>query len=68
MEDTGLGEDLPSGEGLLTFRTLEEAAAGAREIACDPAAHGAAARALAERALDSDAVLGGLMDELGIAA
>jgi hypothetical protein len=66
VEDTELEPDLPTGEGLLTFRTLEEAAAGAREIACDPAAHGRAARALAERELSSDVVLGELMGGLGV--
>lgn len=67
VEDTGLDGDLPVGAGLLTFRTLEEAADGARAIAADPIAHGRAARALAERHLDADVVLGGLMAQLGIA-
>jgi hypothetical protein len=66
VEDTGLGEDLPAGEGLLTFRTLEEAAAGAQEILCDPVAHGRAARELAERTLACEVVLGRLMAELGV--
>lgn len=68
VEDTALGEDLPAGEGLLTFRTVEEAARGVDEIVAEPAAHGRAARALAERTLDSDVVLGDLMSALGVAA
>lgn len=69
VEDTGLDGPLPlpCGEGLLTFRTPEEAVAGAAAIVAEPAAHGRAARALAERLLDSDVVLGGLLDALGIA-
>jgi hypothetical protein len=66
VEDTGLEARLPLGEGLLTFRSLEEAADGARAIAADPARHGRAARALAERFLDSDLVLGGLLARLGL--
>jgi hypothetical protein len=68
VEDTGLAATLALGEGLLTFRTLEEAVAGAAAIASDPAGHGRAARALAERSFASDVILGGLMAELGIAA
>jgi len=68
LEDTGLARTLPLGEGLLTFRSLEQAAAGVATIAADPAAHGRAARTLAERFFDSDVVLGGLMRELNITA
>ncbi|MCW3050019.1 MAG: hypothetical protein JWO74_4303 [Solirubrobacterales bacterium] len=66
IEDTGLGEQLPLGQGLLTFQTIEEAAAGAAAILAEPERHGRAARAFAERHLDSDVVLGGLLRELGI--
>jgi hypothetical protein len=66
LEDTGLARHLPLGEGLLTFHDLDSAAAGTAAIAADPAAHGRAARALAERFFDSDVVLGGLMEELGV--
>jgi hypothetical protein len=67
VQDTGLAmSGLPTGEGLLTFRTLDEAAAGARAIAAEPERHGRAARALAQRWLDSDVVLGALLDGLGL--
>jgi hypothetical protein len=66
VEDTGLAGSLPLGEGLLTFRTPEQAAAGARAIASEPEHHGHAARALAEERFDSDRVLGDLLAELGI--
>ena len=60
VQDTG--NSLPSGEGLLTFQTLDEAAAAAREIAGDHARHARAARALAEDFLDSRKVLRRFLD------
>jgi hypothetical protein len=68
VQDTGVAEKLPVGEGLLTFSTPEEAVAGARRLALDPAGHSAAARQIAERYLDSDRVLGGLLDAIGVKA
>ena len=64
VQDTGFGDNLPVGEGLLAFRTLEEAAAGAELIASDYARHARAARALAEEHLDSDQVLARLLEEV----
>ncbi|MDQ3587810.1 MAG: hypothetical protein M3350_10565 [Actinomycetota bacterium] len=64
-QDTGLDELLPVGDGLLTFSTLEEAAAGVEAIGADYGRHCEAARALAEEHFDSDKVLGRLLDELG---
>jgi hypothetical protein len=57
---------LPAGEGLLVFRNLDEAAAGARRIMQDYDRHCRAARALAEDYFDSDKVLGRLLDETGV--
>jgi len=57
VQDTGIAGRYPVGEGLLTFRTLEEAVAGAEAIAADYEAHSKAARALAETYFDSDLVL-----------
>lgn len=68
VQDTGFGRNVPVGEGLLTFRTLEEAAAGAASIQRDYEKHCAAARALAEQHFDSDMVLRRLLEELGIGA
>src|SRR5205085_4327643 len=56
VQDTGFSRNYPTGEGLVPFRTLEEAAAGAARIAADREAHAAAARALAEERVDSDQV------------
>lgn len=66
VQDTGLGERLPVGEGLLTFATLEQAVEGVERIAANPGEHAAAARELAVRRLDSDLVLGDLLTRIGI--
>jgi hypothetical protein len=66
VQETGFRRSLPVGEGLLSFRTLGEAATGVARIADDYEAHCAAARALAEKYFDSDLVLGRLLDEVGI--
>lgn len=57
VQDTGIARRYPVGEGLLTFRSLEEAVAGAAAIARDYEAHSRAARSLAEAHFDSDLVL-----------
>jgi hypothetical protein len=66
IQDTGLGPALPSGDGLLTFSSLDEAVAAADRIASDYPAHSAAARRFAVERLDSDLVLARLLSELGV--
>jgi hypothetical protein len=63
VQDTGFGRKIPTGEGLLTFRTLEEAAAGVEAISADYEHHAAAARRVAEECFDSDAVLTRLLED-----
>jgi len=63
VQDTGFTRTLPAGEGLLAFRTLEEAEAGARRIAEDYGRQSAAARRIAEEEFDSDRVLTRLLEE-----
>jgi hypothetical protein len=58
---------MPTGQGLLAFRTLDEAVRGANAIAADYAAHCQAARGIAERYFDSDLVLGRMLEEIGVA-
>lgn len=65
--DTGLHGLYPSGEGLLTFRTLDEALAKVEELCRHYDQHVLAARALAEEYFDSDKVLPRLLGQLGIA-
>jgi len=67
VQDTGFSKNYPVGEGLVPFHTLEEAAEGAERIVRDYDRHCRAARALAEGYFDSDKVLGGLLEEVGLA-
>jgi hypothetical protein len=64
--DTGISGLYPTGEGLLTFSTLDEAAAGVEAIERDYARHAKAARAIAEEFFDSDKVLTRLLKELNV--
>jgi len=63
MEDTGLADWLPVGEGLLTFHNLDEALAGIEAINADYARHQKAARRLAERHFATDVVLPDLLNQ-----
>lgn len=67
VQDTGFSRNYPVGEGLLTFRTLDEAAAGVEQILSDYDRHCRAARALAEEYFDSDKVLNRFLEEAGVA-
>ncbi len=64
-QDTGIADLYPLGEGLLAFRSLDEAAAGVEELRAHPERHRKAARALAEEYFDSDRVLTRLVDRIG---
>ena len=68
VQDTGFGRTYPVGEGLIAFRTVEEAVRGVDAIQRDPRRHQQAARALAAEFFDSDTVIGRLLDDVGIAA
>lgn len=57
VQSTGIEEYLPTGKGLLTFNTMEEAIAGIERINKDYPAHCHAARQIAEEFFDSDKVL-----------
>jgi hypothetical protein len=63
VQDTGLAGVLPLGEGLLAFETLEEAAAGVREVDAHYARHARAARELAAEHFASGRVLADLLEE-----
>lgn len=65
IQDTGLSGHYPIGEGLLTFRSLEEAAEAAQRIVRDYALHCRAARSIAAAHFDASAVLGELLDQVG---
>lgn len=63
VQDTGFTRIYPAAEGLVAFSTLEQAAAGTRQISADYEAHSQAARELAERHFDSDRVLGRFLEQ-----
>jgi hypothetical protein len=67
-QDTAFDRFLPTGEGLLSFATAEEAAACVRDVHTDYGRHARAARAIAERHLDSRTVLTGLLRAVGVDA
>jgi hypothetical protein len=66
VQDTGFSHRYPVGEGLVTFRTLDEAVDGAKRIRRDYSAHCAAAHALAETYFDSNIVLSQLIEAAGV--
>ena len=65
-QDTGFGNLLPVGDGLLAFTTLGEAAEAAREIERDYARHARAARQVALECFESSTVLGALTRKLNL--
>lgn len=63
IQDTGLSKVFPVGEGILTFRNLEQAVAAIREVESNYHRHAKAAREIAEVYFDSDKVLSKLLNE-----
>ncbi|MBI4317243.1 MAG: hypothetical protein HY675_02035 [Chloroflexi bacterium] len=66
VQSTGFEWRLPTGKGLLTFSTVEEAVAGINSINKDYLAHCHAARQIAEEHFDSDVVLGFILQTVGL--
>lgn len=64
-QSTGAEDRHPTGSGLITFVTIEEAAAGIEAIVSDYGRHARDARDLACEHFDSARVLGRLLDSLG---
>ncbi|HEX6960341.1 MAG TPA: glycosyltransferase [Lacipirellula sp.] len=64
VQDTGIRDKLPTGEGLLVFTTMEEAVEGVERIRRDYALHARAARRIAEEYFDSDKVLDRLLQNI----
>jgi hypothetical protein len=61
-QDTGFGALLPTGEGLMSFRTADEAAEAIDRVSGDYARHCRLAREIAESCFRSDVVLGALLE------
>ncbi|MBM3499912.1 MAG: glycosyltransferase family 1 protein [Armatimonadetes bacterium] len=66
VQDTGFSELLPTGEGLVVFSTLEEAAAGIARIEADYEHHQREARAVAETYFDARIVLTDMLGQIGL--
>ena len=65
VQDTGFEEVLPTGAGLLSFRTPDEAVAGLAEVAAHYERHSRAARELAAEHFRAETVLSDLLREAG---
>jgi hypothetical protein len=66
LQDTGFADLLPTGKGLFSVRTAEEAAEAIRAIRKDYRQHSAAARAIALEHFDSDKILTHMVTAAGI--
>jgi hypothetical protein len=64
-QDTGFGRRLPTGAGLFAVTSADEVIEALDAIDADYERHRAAAREIAVEHLDSDRVLGSLLDRLG---
>jgi hypothetical protein len=65
VQDTGITWR-SAGEGLVTFREVDDAAAAADQIAREYETHAAAARALAHARFDAKHVLARFLDQMGV--
>lgn len=66
-QDTGFGDSLPTGEGLLAFRTADEAAEAIRAVAGDGERHARAAAGIAREHFAAERVLGEVARRLDLA-
>ncbi len=64
-QDTGLGDCLPTGEGVLLFSTLDELLEGLKEIDVDYVRHSRAARAIAEEYFEASKVMKQMIRDAG---
>jgi len=62
VQDTTWSRFVPSGKGIIAFRTMEEAVAGLDEVTANPAQHRAAAYEIAREYLAPDRVLPQMLD------
>jgi hypothetical protein len=66
VQETGFSRHIPTGAGLISFRTMDEAIEGAHRIVREYEHHCRAARRVAEEYFDSDRVIRRLIDEVGL--
>jgi hypothetical protein len=68
VQNTGFGRQIPTGEGLLAFSSMEEAVSGVERIYLDYSSHCRRAREIATQFFDSRRVLAKFLEEAGITA
>jgi hypothetical protein len=66
VQDTGFSRTLPVGDGLVAFRTLDEAVRGAADIVARYPEHSAAARRIAEEHFAAERVLARFCEEANL--
>jgi hypothetical protein len=66
VQETGVGDHLPIGHGVLSFATLEQAVQGVEEIVRNYSLHCQAARELAREYFTADKVLDKLLRDAGL--
>jgi hypothetical protein len=64
-QNTGCGDWLPAGEGVLLFSSVDEALDGIRQLDADYERHARAARALAKENFEAATVIGRMLDDAG---
>jgi hypothetical protein len=65
-QDTGCGDWLPAGEGVLLFSTMEDVLHGLERLTADYERHARAARAIAEDYFEAEKVVGRMLDAGGL--
>jgi hypothetical protein len=66
VQDTGFSTILPTGDGIVPFRTLDEAVSGLNRVASAWKRHSRAARDIAVEYFDAERVLARLIDRAGM--
>ena len=64
VQETGWSRFIPSGKGVIAFRTMEESVAGLEEVAAHPFEHRAAAYEIAREYLAGDRVLPAMLEAI----
>jgi hypothetical protein len=65
-QDTGFGAQVPTGEGLFAFSTLDEAVTAIEAVTADYDRHCRRAREIAEAHFRAETVLGSLLERIGV--
>jgi hypothetical protein len=64
-QDTGCGDWLPTGEGVLLFSNVDDAVEALRQLDADYPRHARAARVIAEEHFEAATVIGRMLDDAG---